>query len=126
MSSRNKYPPLGDEYNAETLFKYLADLFYCKDKEAWHVQVNDQNFKQSRCFPDNSDVVMFKCQQRFNADVRSIVSVVLDHRNRSQWDTKIVDWKLFYGTSDNSYGRYYFYFSSPAKPLVADRDFYLL
>lgn len=69
---------------------------------------------------------MFKCRERFNTDVDSIVKVVIDPKVREQWDTKIVDWKLYFSTPDHSYSRLSFNFISPAKPFVDDRDFYLL
>ena len=103
-----------------------APFYYGKDKEQWRVQVNDPNFKQSRCFPESSEVVMFKCRQTFDVDTKSLISVVLDSDVRSKWDTKIVDWKRFYANADCSYARYYFNFVSPARPFIDDRDFYII
>ena len=126
VKSHDSYPTLGKDYDPDVLFNQLADLYYGRDREAWSVQVNDTNFKQSRCFPDSAEVIMFKCRQRFECDQKSLISVVLDSSIRSQWDTKIVDWKLFYGNSDLSYCRLYFNFLSPLSPLLDDRDFYIL
>jgi hypothetical protein len=101
------------------------DYYNATDSEQWRQQIDDRDFKQSRCMPSNSEVVLFKCLTHFKAPVEALWNVIVLPEVRERWDKQIVDWKLHFMTPDFSYGRIGFNFKSPLKGVVDDRDFYL-
>ena len=53
--------PSGYDSKWDDRFKKVLDIYYGKDTSDWQPQVDEENFKQSRCTPPGSEVVQIKC-----------------------------------------------------------------
>lgn len=80
-----------DETKFDECFRQLLDIRDGKDGHQWQTQVNNKDFKQFVCLPDDRPVVLIKASTVVKAPVSSLVDCSIDFEARSDWDKSLYD-----------------------------------
>jgi hypothetical protein len=88
--------PSGYDSKWDDRFKSVLDIYYGNDTSDWQPQVNEDNFKQSRCTPHGSEVVQIKCFTSVRASLQCMIENAVDFEIRKNWDTVLYDFRTFY------------------------------
>ena len=69
----------------------MRRMYYEEDDNEWSLTFNEPNFKQMRCYPPNSGVIMNKVRTVLKMPVEIALQCGCNQEIRKEWDTVLHD-----------------------------------